>query len=103
MVQMARNKVRIKGIEILSAVSLLSTAIFVYTQFGDTDKWQWENRNPRKLTPVRVFDVDCKPPSPSLNSSWYKVSELSKLIQCSDRVSFDVGRVLFNLSFGKTP
>ena len=33
---MARNKVRIKGIEILSAVSLLSTDIFVYTQFGDT-------------------------------------------------------------------
>ena len=34
--QMARNKVMVKGIEILSAASLLSTDIFVYTQFGDT-------------------------------------------------------------------
>ena len=34
--QMARNKVRVKGIEILSAASLLSMGIFVYTQFGDT-------------------------------------------------------------------
>ena len=32
--QMARNKVRVKGIEILSAASLLSTDIFVYIQFG---------------------------------------------------------------------
>ena len=38
--QLARNKVRVKGIEILSAASLLSTDIFVYTQFGDTYKWQ---------------------------------------------------------------
>ena len=36
--QMARNKVRVKGIEILSAASLLSTDIFVYNQFGDTYK-----------------------------------------------------------------
>ena len=34
--QMARNKVRVKGIEILSAASHLSTDIFVYIQFGDT-------------------------------------------------------------------
>ena len=34
--QMTRNKVKVKGIEILRAVSLLSTDIFVYTQFGDT-------------------------------------------------------------------
>ena len=34
--QMARNKVRVKGIEILSAPSFLSTDIFLYTQFGDT-------------------------------------------------------------------
>ena len=34
--QMARNKVRVRGIEILSPASLLSTDIFVYTQFGDT-------------------------------------------------------------------
>ena len=34
--QMASEKVRVKGIEILSAASLLSTDIFVYTQFGDT-------------------------------------------------------------------
>ena len=49
--QMARNKVRVKGIEILSAASLLSTDIFVYTQFGDTYKWQFYNncRNPRAL------------------------------------------------------
>jgi len=39
--QMARNKVRVKGIEILSAPSPLSTDIFVDTQFGDT------NRKPR--------------------------------------------------------
>ena len=37
---MTRNKVRVKGIEILSAASLLSTDIFVYMQFGDTYKWQ---------------------------------------------------------------
>jgi len=48
--QMARNKVRVKGIEILSAVSVLSTDI-VYTQFGDAYKWQLDNRDPRKLTP----------------------------------------------------
>ena len=47
---MASNKVRVKGIEILSAPSLLSTDIFVYTQFGDTYKWQTENRDPRKLS-----------------------------------------------------
>ena len=34
--QMARNKVRVKGTEILSPASLLSTDIFVYTQSGDT-------------------------------------------------------------------
>ena len=34
--QMARDKVRVKGIEILSPASLLSTDIFVYIQFGDT-------------------------------------------------------------------
>ena len=66
---MARNKVRVKGIEILSAPSLLSTDIFVYTQFGDTYKWQIENRDPRKLTPIRVFNTNCKAPTPSLNSS----------------------------------
>ena len=39
--QMARNKVRVKGIEILSAASLLSTEIFVYTQFGEYHlKWE---------------------------------------------------------------
>ena len=65
--QMARKKVRVKGIETLSASSLLSTDIFVYTRFGDTHKWQIENRDPRKLTPVRVFNVNCKPPTPSLN------------------------------------
>ena len=53
--QMARKIVRVKGIETLSASSLLSTDIFVYTRFGDTHKWQIENRDPRKLTPVRVF------------------------------------------------
>ena len=67
--QMARNIVRVKGIEILSASSLLSTDIFVYTRFGDTHKWQIENRDPRKLTPVRVFSINCKPPTPSLNWS----------------------------------
>ena len=36
--QMARNKVRVKGLEILSAASLLSTDLVVYTQFGDTYK-----------------------------------------------------------------
>ena len=41
--QMPRNKVRVKGIEILSAASLLSTDIFVYIQFGDTYKWKLEN------------------------------------------------------------
>ena len=46
--QMARNEVMVKGIEILSAAFLLSTDIFVYTQFGDTYKWQIENRDPRK-------------------------------------------------------
>ena len=60
--QMAREKVMVKGIEILSAASLLSTDIFVYTQFGDTYKLQVENRDPRKLTPVSVFNINCKPP-----------------------------------------
>ena len=67
--QMARNIVRVKGIEIVSASSLLSTDIFLYTRFRDTHKWQIENRDPRKLTPVRVFNINCKPPTPSLNSS----------------------------------
>ena len=67
--QMTRNIVRVKGIEILSASSLLATDIFLYTRFGDTHKWQIENRDPRKLTPVRVFNINCKPPTPSLNSS----------------------------------
>ena len=65
---MARQKVRVKGIEILSAASLLSTDIFVYTQFGDTYKWQVENRDPQKLTSVRVFNIYCKPIPPNLNS-----------------------------------
>ena len=43
---MAREKVRVKGIEILSTASLLSTDIFVYTQFGVTYKWQVERRDP---------------------------------------------------------
>ena len=88
--QMAREKVRVKGIEILSAASLLSTDIFVYTQFGDTYKWQMENLDPRKLTPVRVLNINCKPQ--------YQVSELRTPIQCSDRIAFEVGRVLFNLN-----
>ena len=67
--QMARNKVRVKEIETLSAASLLSTDIFVYTQFGDTYKWQIENQDPRKLTPVRVSNINCRPPTLSLNSS----------------------------------
>ena len=33
--KMARNKVRGKGIEILNASSLVSTDVFVYTQFED--------------------------------------------------------------------
>ena len=56
--RIARNKVRVKGIEILSADSLFSTDIFVYTQCWDTYKWQLENRDPRKLTPVRVFNIN---------------------------------------------
>ena len=60
--QMAREKVRVKGIEILSTASLLSTDIFVYTQFGDTYKWQIENGDPRKLTPIRVFNINFDPP-----------------------------------------
>ena len=34
--QMARNKVRVKGIERLSTASLLSTESFVCTQFGES-------------------------------------------------------------------
>ena len=63
--QMAREKVRVKGIDILSAASLLSTDIFVYTQCGDTYKLQVENRDPRKLTSVRVFNIHCKPITPN--------------------------------------
>ena len=33
----------------------------------------------------------------------YQVSELNTPIQCSDRIAFEVGRVLFNLTFGNTP
>ena len=78
--QMTRNKVRVKGIEILSATSPLSTHILVYIQFGDTYKWQLENRDPRKLTPFRDFKINCKAPTPSLSSSQYKVTEISKPI-----------------------
>ena len=67
--QMARRKVTVRGIEILSAAPLLSTDIFVCTPIGDTYKWQIENRDPRKLTTVRVFNINCKSPTPSLNSS----------------------------------
>ena len=59
---MARNKVRVKTIEIISAASLSSADIFVYTQFGDAYKWKVENRDLRKLTSVRVFNIHCKPP-----------------------------------------
>ena len=69
--QMARNKVRVKGIEIVSAPSLLSTDIFVYTQIGDTYKWQIENRDPRKLTPIRVFNTN----------SWFALSRNKKIIR----------------------
>ena len=68
-VKMARYIVRVKRIEILSASSLLSNDIFVYIRFGDTRKWQIENLDPRKLTPVSVFNINCKPPTPTLNSS----------------------------------
>ena len=102
--QMARNKVRVKGLEILRAVSLLSTDIFVYTQFGDTQKWLIENRNPRKPTPVRVFNINYNPPTPTLNSSQYQVSELSTPIQCSDRkylytLSLALGRSFYPTSW----
>ena len=60
--QMAREKVTVKGIEILSAASLLSTDIFVYAQFGDTYKLQVD---PRKPTSVRVFNIHCKPITPN--------------------------------------
>ena len=53
---MATEKVRVKGIEILSTASLLTTDIFVYTQFGDTYKWQIEN-----LDPILVFNIHYKP------------------------------------------
>ena len=62
---MAAEKVRVKGIEILSAASLLTTDIFVYTQIGDTYKWQIENLDPRKLKSVRVFNIHCKPITPN--------------------------------------
>ena len=58
---MAREKVRVKGIDILSAASLLTTDIFVYTQFGDTYKLQVETRDPRKLTFIAN-------PSPQISS-----------------------------------
>ena len=63
--QMAREKVRVKGIDLLSAASLLSTDSFVYTQCGDIYKLQVENGDPRKLTSVRVFNIHCKPITPN--------------------------------------
>ena len=53
--------------------------------------------------PVRDFNINCNLPRPlqSSNLSSYEVNELSKPIQCSDRISFEVGRVLFNLYFKK--
>ena len=62
---MARAKVRVKGIDLLSAASLLFTDSFVYTQCGDTYKLQVENRDPRKLTSVRVFNIHYKPVTPN--------------------------------------
>ena len=51
---MARKKITVRGIEIfleiLSATCLISTDIFVHTQFGDTYKWKIENRDPRNIT-----------------------------------------------------
>ena len=63
--QMAREKVRVKGIDLLSAASLLSTDSFVYIQCGDTYKLQVENRALRKLTSVRVFNIHFKPITPN--------------------------------------
>ena len=42
-------------------------------------------------------------PTPRLNSSWYQVSKVSTTIHCWNRIAFEVGRVLLNLSFGNTP
>ena len=67
---MAREKVRVKGIDILSAASLLSTDIFVYTHCGDTYKLEVENRDPRKLISVRVFSIHCKPITPNFVLVW---------------------------------
>ena len=63
--QMVREKVRVKGIEISSTASLLSTDIFGYTQFRDTYKLQIENPDLRKLTSVRVFNIHCRPITPN--------------------------------------
>ena len=63
--QMAREKVRVKGIDLLSTASLLSTDSFVYTLCGDIYKLQVENGDPRKLTSVRVFNIHCKPITPN--------------------------------------
>ena len=84
--QMAREKVKVKGIEILSAASLLSIDIFVYTKFWDTYKWQEENRDPRKLTSARVFNIHCKPITPNLNSEQLQnTGPLLKVYTCSIR------------------
>ena len=53
--QMARNKVRLKGIEILSAASLLSTDIWVNIQFGETYKWQIEKPRSSKTNTCQSF------------------------------------------------
>ena len=41
------------------------------------------------------ININCKPPKLAI--------EPSKPIQCSDRIAFGVGRVLFNVSLGNTP
>ena len=71
--QTARNKVRVKGIEILRAASLLSTAdnfclhlIWGYIQMTVRKP---SSSKTNSLRPVRVFHINCNPLPPPPQSS----------------------------------
>ena len=66
---MTRNGVWGTDIEIFSAASLLSTDIFVYTQFGETHKWLKFSRTM----------IDGKKPANSLMFNLFKPLQTNSL------------------------
>ena len=61
--QMTRNKVRVKGIEILSATSPLSTHILVYIQFGGYIQMAIRKPRSSKTNTSEILKLIAKPPT----------------------------------------